>query len=178
VSTGSTAQWVVEAQAAIQRGAASARADPKEPVAQGEATEVAMEQAEEEEPMPCEAEAHESDEVEAPSVAEVTEALRTSKAKATEAEALRALEAEVAGVGAPWAAEVKAAEASLGMVEPVGQDAEMGVGQASVHPRSKTRRRRRRAPGKRRSIQSPLTILPRGRRWQMPRWPAPRSSQL
>ena len=30
VSMGSTAQWVVEAQAAIQRGVASARADLKE----------------------------------------------------------------------------------------------------------------------------------------------------
>ena len=32
VSTSSTARWVVDAQAALQRGAASARADPKEPV--------------------------------------------------------------------------------------------------------------------------------------------------
>ena len=94
VSPSSIAQWVVEAQAAIQRGAASARADPKEPVAQGEATEAATEQAEKEEPMPREAEAHESDGAEAPSVAEATEveveALRTSEAKATGAKALRA----------------------------------------------------------------------------------------
>ena len=53
----------------------------------------------------------------------------------------------------------------------------MGVGQASVPPRSKTRRRRRRVPGKRRSIRSPPTILPGGRRWRMPRRPAPQSSQ-
>ena len=33
VSTSSATRWVVEAQATIQRGAASARADPKEPVA-------------------------------------------------------------------------------------------------------------------------------------------------
>ena len=92
VSTSSTAQWVVEAQAAMQRGASSVRADPKEPVAQGEATEVATKQAEEEEPTPYEAEAHELDEAEAPSVAEATEAeaeaLRTSEAEATEAGAV------------------------------------------------------------------------------------------
>ena len=45
VGTSSTAQWVVEAQAAIQRGAASARTDQKKPVTQGEAAEAAMEQA-------------------------------------------------------------------------------------------------------------------------------------
>ena len=136
VSTSSTTQWVVEAQAAMQRGVASARTDPKEPVSQGEATGVAMEQAEEEEPMPREVEAHESDGARAPSVAEATEveveALRNSEAEATGAEALRALEAVVAGVGAPRVAEVEAAEASLGMVEPAGQDADMGAGQALV----------------------------------------------
>ena len=41
VSPSSTAHWVVEAQAAIQRGAATARTDPKEMVAQGEVAEVA-----------------------------------------------------------------------------------------------------------------------------------------
>ncbi|XP_066316137.1 uncharacterized protein [Miscanthus floridulus] len=115
---------------------------------QGEATEGAMKQAGEEAPTPREAEAHASDEAKAPLVAEATEgeakapraiegeakAPRTSEAEATEAGALGASEAEVAGVGAPQAARVKAAEASLGMVEPVGQDAEMGVGQASVPP--------------------------------------------
>ncbi|XP_066324418.1 uncharacterized protein [Miscanthus floridulus] len=124
VSTGSSTKWVVEAQAAIQRGAVSARTDPKEPVAQGEATEVATEQAEEEEPMPRKAKAHESDEVGEPSVAEATEAnaeaLRTSEAEATEVEALRASEAKAAGAGAPRATKVEAAEASLGMVEPAG----------------------------------------------------------
>ena len=40
----------------------------------------------------------------------------------------------MAGVGAPRVAEVEAAEASLGMVEPAGQDADMGAGQASVPP--------------------------------------------
>ncbi|XP_066323208.1 basal body protein 10-like [Miscanthus floridulus] len=64
VSASSTAQWVVEAQAAIQHGAALLRANLKESVAQGEATEAAMEQAEGEEPTPHEAEAPWSAEVE------------------------------------------------------------------------------------------------------------------
>ncbi|XP_066355028.1 uncharacterized protein [Miscanthus floridulus] len=123
VSTSSTAQWVVEAQAAIQCGVASERADPKEPVAQGEATEVATEQAEEEEPMPHEAEAHELDETEAPSVAEATEAeakaLRTSEAEATEVGASRTTEAEVAKAGAPGTTEAEVAEAGVGAVEPM-----------------------------------------------------------
>ena len=42
VSPDSTTHWVVEAQAAIQHGVASARADPKEPVTQGGATEVTL----------------------------------------------------------------------------------------------------------------------------------------
>ena len=138
VSTSSITQWVVEAHAAMQRGTASARADPKEPVAQGEATGAATEQAEEEEPTPHEVEAHESDGARAPSVAEATkvevEALRTSEAEATGAESLRASEAVAAGVGAPQVAEVEAAGASLGMMEPAGQDADMGAGQASVPP--------------------------------------------
>ncbi|XP_066380650.1 uncharacterized protein [Miscanthus floridulus] len=100
VSTSSTAQWVVEAQAAIQHGAASTRADLKEPVTHGEATKAATEQAEEEEPTPREAEARKLDEVEAPSVDEAidgeAEAPRTSEAEATEAEASRTTEAEVA----------------------------------------------------------------------------------
>ncbi|XP_066374525.1 fruit protein pKIWI501-like [Miscanthus floridulus] len=103
VSTSSPAQWVVEVQAAIERGAASARADPKEPVAQGEATEAATKQAGEEAPMPHEAEARASDETEAPPVTEATEgeaeAPRTSEAKAMEAEAPRTIEAEVAEAG-------------------------------------------------------------------------------
>ncbi|XP_066308519.1 uncharacterized protein [Miscanthus floridulus] len=106
VSASSTAQWVAEVQAAIQHGVASVRADLKEPVAQGEATEVATEQAEEEETMPCEAEAYEPDEAEASLVAEATEAeaeaLRTSKAKATEAGASRTTKAEVAEELEAW----------------------------------------------------------------------------
>ncbi|XP_066373634.1 uncharacterized protein [Miscanthus floridulus] len=83
-------------------GAALARADPKEPDAQEEASEAAMEQAEEEEPTPREVEAHKSARAEAPSVAEATkaEAPRTSKAKAMEAGVPRTTEAVVAaGVG-------------------------------------------------------------------------------
>ena len=72
VGTSSTAPWVVEAQAAIQYGVASTRADLKESVAQGEATGAATERAGEEMPTPHEAEACESDGAEAPLVAEAT----------------------------------------------------------------------------------------------------------
>ena len=135
----------------MEHGAASVGADLEEPVTQGEATGAATEQAEEEEPTPRGVEAHESDGAGAPSVTEATE---------VEVEALRTSKAVAAGVGAPRVAEVEAAEASLGMVEPAGQDADMGAGQALVPPRSKAHRRRRRAPGKRRSIRSPPSILP------------------
>ncbi|XP_066311437.1 uncharacterized protein [Miscanthus floridulus] len=79
VSTSSTARWVVEVQAAIQRGTTLARVDPKEPVAQGEATEAATKQAGQEAPMPREAEAHESDEAEAPLVAEATKGKESAR---------------------------------------------------------------------------------------------------
>ncbi|XP_066361196.1 uncharacterized protein [Miscanthus floridulus] len=105
VSTSSTAQWVVEVQAAIQRGMASARVDPKEPVAQGDVTEVATKRAGEEAPTSHEAEARESDEAEAPSVAETTEA------EMVEAGAPRTSEAEVADAGAPRTTEAKMVEA-------------------------------------------------------------------
>ena len=122
----------------MQRGAVSAGADLEEPVAQGEATGAATEQAEEEDPTPREVEAHESDGTGAPSVVEATEveveALRTSEAEVTGAEALRASKAVLVCIGAPRAAEVEAAKANLGMVELVGQDADMGVGQASAPP--------------------------------------------
>ena len=89
MSTSSPAQWVVEAQAAIQRGAASARADPKEPVAQGESAEAATEQAGERAP-------------------------RTSEAKVAKA---KAPEVEVANAGAPGTTEAEVVEA--GAAEPV-----------------------------------------------------------
>ncbi|XP_066391695.1 uncharacterized protein [Miscanthus floridulus] len=105
VSTGSTAHQVVEAQDAVQRDGASARADPKELVAQGEVTEAAMDRAGEETSMPREAKAHESDGAEAPSVAEATEgeteAPRTSEAKAIEVGVPKTAEADVAGTRAP-----------------------------------------------------------------------------
>ena len=125
VSTGSTAQWVVEAQAAIQRGVASARADPKEPVALGEATEVATKQAGEEVPTPCEAEALELGEVEAPLIAEATEG---------EAEAPRTSEAKAMEAGAPRTTEAEVAEAGVGTAKLVAQDIETEAGQASVPP--------------------------------------------
>ncbi|XP_066354650.1 uncharacterized protein [Miscanthus floridulus] len=104
VSTSSTARWVEEAQAAIQRGTASTKVDPKEPVAQGEATEAATKQAGEEAPTPYEAEALELGEAEAPSIAEATEG---------EARAPRTSEAEVAEARAPGATEAKATEGAL-----------------------------------------------------------------
>ncbi|XP_066361019.1 uncharacterized protein [Miscanthus floridulus] len=121
VSTSSTAQWVVEAQATIEHGAASARADPKETVAQGEATEVATKQAGEEAPTPREAEALELGEAKAPSIAEDTEgeaeAPRTSEAEVADAEAPRTTEAEAVEARAPETTEAKVAEASLGVAE-------------------------------------------------------------
>ncbi|XP_066344454.1 uncharacterized protein [Miscanthus floridulus] len=151
VSTSSTAQWVVEAQAAIQRGAASARADPKEPVAQGEATKATTKQVGEEAPTSREAGALEPGEAKAPSVVEVVEgeaeAPRTSEAEVAEAGASRASEAEVADIGAPrtteaevaearvpGTTEAKAAEAGLGAAKPMAQDTETEAGQASVPP--------------------------------------------
>ena len=106
MSTSSTTQWVVEAQAAIQHGAASARADLKEPVAPEEATEAATKQAGEEAPTPHEAEARELDEAKAPSVAEATEgeveAPRTSKAEVAETEAGEALVPPPVQYLPPW----------------------------------------------------------------------------
>ncbi|XP_066385002.1 uncharacterized protein [Miscanthus floridulus] len=65
--------------------------------------------------MSLKAEAHKSDEVEAPSVAEATEgeakAPRTFEAEAMEAEASRTTEVEVAEAGAPWTTEAEVAEA-------------------------------------------------------------------
>ena len=116
VSTGSTAQRVVEAQAAVQRGMASARADPKELVAQGEATGAATERAGEETPMPHEAEAYESDGAEAPKGE--TEAPQTSEAEAMEAGAPRTTEAEVAGTGAPKTTEARVAGAGVSAAKP------------------------------------------------------------
>ncbi|XP_066343983.1 KNR4/SMI1 homolog [Miscanthus floridulus] len=138
VSTSSTTKWVMEAQPTIQRGTALARADPKEPDAQGEATKVASQRARDEAPKSLEAEAHESDGDEVPSVAEATKgeakAPKTSEAEATEARASRTTEAEVAEARAPRTIEAKATEGGVGAVEPTAQEAETEVGQASVPP--------------------------------------------
>jgi len=95
-----------------------ARADSKEPVAQGEATEAATKQAGEETPTSCEAGALKSGEAEAPSIAEAiegeAEAPRTSEAEVAEAGASRASEAEVANVGAPRTTEAEVAEMEAG----------------------------------------------------------------
>ena len=74
--------------------------------------------------MPREAEAHESNEAEAPSVAEATEAEaeapKTSEAEATEAEAEAPWipEAEAIEAGGPGSTEAEVAEASVGAAEP------------------------------------------------------------
>ena len=104
VSASSTAQRAVEAQTAMQHGAASAVADLEEPVAQGEAPEAATERAGEEAP-------------------------RTSEAEVVEA---RAPEVEVPSAGAPRTIEAEVVEASA--ADPVAQDTEMEVGQALVPP--------------------------------------------
>jgi len=104
VSASSNAQWAAEAQTTVQRGVALAGANLEEPVAQGEAPEVATERAAEEAP-------------------------RTSEAEGAEA---RALEVEVPSVGAPGTIEAEVVEASV--VDPVTQDMEMEAGQALVPP--------------------------------------------
>ncbi|XP_066396518.1 uncharacterized protein [Miscanthus floridulus] len=131
VSASSTAQWVMEAQAAIQRGVALARVDPKGLDAQGEATKAALQRAGDEAPTSLEAKARESDGAEAPSIAVATEgeveAPKTSKAEATEAGASRTTEAEVAEAGAPRTTETEAAEVSVGLEKEVSQAAEASV---------------------------------------------------
>ena len=57
---------------------------------------------------------------------------RTSEAEVAEARASRASEVEVADARAPRTTEAEVVEA--GAAEPVAQDAEMEVGQASVPP--------------------------------------------
>ena len=88
--------------------------------------------------MPRGAEAHESDGAEAPSVAEVTEgeteAPWTSEAEAMEAEVPRTTEAEVAGTGALETTEDGVAGASVSAANPVAQEVEAEVGQASIPP--------------------------------------------
>ena len=113
VNPGSTAHWVAEAQAALHRGTASARADPKEPAPLGGATEAALTQEGEVAPPPHDGEARGSDAAEVPLAAETTrtEVPRASQAGATETAAPGTIEAAVAGTGALVTAEATMAEA-------------------------------------------------------------------
>ena len=113
VNPGSTAHWVAEAQAALQRGAALARADLKEPATQGGAASASPTQTGEGAAPPRDGGAHELDGAEVPSVAEATEveAPRISEAEATEAGAPRTAEAATTGAGAPVTTEATMAEA-------------------------------------------------------------------
>ena len=72
VNPGSTAHWVAEAQAALQRGTASARADPKGPATQGGPAEAALTQEGEGAPPPHGGEARGLDAAEVPLAAETT----------------------------------------------------------------------------------------------------------
>ncbi|XP_066396504.1 cell wall mannoprotein PIR3-like [Miscanthus floridulus] len=185
VSTGSTAHQVVEAQAAVQRSGASARADPEELVAQGEVTGAATERAGEETPMPCEAKACKSDGAKAPSVAEATEG-KIEAPQTSEAEAPRTAEAEVVGTGAPEitearvagtgapktveagvagteapeTTEARVARASVSAAKPVAEEVEAEVGQPSIPlPVQDPPPVAGEHPGKWRSIRSPPMIL-------------------
>ena len=139
VSPGSSAHWVVEAQAAIQHGAASVRVDPKEPATQGGAAEVAPTQTREGVPPPREGEAHESDGAGVPLVAE---APGVSGAEATEARASKTAETAVAAVGVSASSEATMAEAgapettkAIVMAARLSvQEAEMKAAEALVAP--------------------------------------------
>ena len=108
VNPGSTAHWVAEAQATIQRGTVSARADPKELATQGGAAEATPTQTGEGVLPPCEGEAHESDGAGMPLVAE---APGVSGAEATEARASKTAETTVAMVSVSASSEATMAEA-------------------------------------------------------------------
>ena len=107
-SPGSFAHWVVEAQAAIHRGAASARVDLKEPAAQGGAAEAAPTPTREGSLPSRRGEAHESDGAGVPLVAE---APGISEAEATEDRAPKAAETAVAAAGVSASSEAMMAEA-------------------------------------------------------------------
>ncbi|XP_066396162.1 uncharacterized protein [Miscanthus floridulus] len=88
--------------------------------------------------MPCEAEALELVEVEAPSIAKAiegeAEASRTSEAEVVDAGAPRTTKAKVAEAGALGTIEAEVVEAGLGTVELAAQDAKTEAGQASIPP--------------------------------------------
>ncbi|XP_066396480.1 uncharacterized protein [Miscanthus floridulus] len=136
-SLGSSAYWVVEAQAAIQRGAASTRVDPKEPAAQGGVAEVAPTRSNgaivpfiAEAPGASEAEAMEAP---APTTAEtaVSAIGVSASAEATMAEARAPKTAEA------MIAEARAPEVTMAIVmaaRPSVQVAEMQAAEASAVP--------------------------------------------
>ena len=143
---------MAEAQAAIQRGVASARVNPKGPAAQGGVAEAAPTQMREGVFLPRGGEAHESDGAVVPFVAE---APGVSEAEATEATAPTTAETAVAAIGvsasteatmaeagAPETAEAVIAEAGAPEVttavvmaaRPSVQEAEMSAAEASAVP--------------------------------------------
>ena len=126
VTPGSTAHWVVGAQAAIQRGAASVRAGLTESVPQGGAVEATLTPTGEGAPPPHEGEGHESDGAEVSSVAE---AEATAEAAAAEVEAPAPIEATMAGVGAHGTT-----EAGVVAARPSAQEVEMKAAEASMAP--------------------------------------------
>ncbi|XP_066334575.1 uncharacterized protein [Miscanthus floridulus] len=113
VTPGSTTHWVAEAQAALHRGVALARADPKELATQGGVAEAALTEEGEAAPPPRDGEARGSDVAEVPLAVETTgtEVLGVSQARVTEATAPRAIEAAAAGARALATAEAMMAEA-------------------------------------------------------------------
>ncbi|XP_066316258.1 uncharacterized protein [Miscanthus floridulus] len=107
-SPGSSAHWVVEAQATIQHGATSTRVDPRGLAAQGGATKAAPTQTREGALLPRGGEAHESDGAGVPLVAEAAEVFEV---EAMEATAPTTTETAVAAVGVSASAEATMAEA-------------------------------------------------------------------
>ena len=130
---------MAEAQAAIQRGAASARVDPKEPAAQGGAAKATPTQTREGVLPPREGEAHESDGAGVPLVAE---APGVSEAEATEDRAPKTAETAVAAVSVSASSEamvaktgvLEATNAAVMVARPSAQEAEMKAAEALVAP--------------------------------------------
>ena len=136
-SPGSSAHWVAEAQAAIQRGATSARVDPKGLAAHEGVAEAAPTQSDgavvpfvAEAPRASEAEAMEAT---APTTAEsavaVVDVSASAEAMMAEAGAPETAEAVIAEAGAPEVTEVVVMAA-----RPSVQEAEMQAAEASAMP--------------------------------------------
>ncbi|XP_066320616.1 uncharacterized protein [Miscanthus floridulus] len=136
-SPGSSAHWVAEVQATIQRGAASTRVDPKEPVAQGGVAEAAPARSDgaivpfvAEAPRASRAEAKEAP---TPMTAETAVSVigvsASAEATMTEAEAPKTAEAVIAEAGAP-----KVTVAIVMAVRPSVQEVEMQAAEASAVP--------------------------------------------